>query len=104
MTDYIRIFTMVEGIIKRPKMYTANGTAEEVLHVFMGLSLVDRNLGDPMLKAIAETYCGPIGGYFPNAFHPAKVLEKMKEEGLTTDEEILDRLMEICKGVHDEHK
>ncbi len=89
MTNEITVLNLVQGICHRPKMYTRNGTAEEVLLVLMGIHLA-RSDKEHVVNATNK-----LAEYSDGFLSPVKILSRIKEEGHTTNEDVLNRILEL---------
>jgi hypothetical protein len=94
----IQVLSLVQGICKRPAMYTPNGTVEEVMLVLFGIFLATREpcfVGTDV-NILMEKYDGPLNSRL-SIFNIDKILSNIKAEGYESDREILDRIIEVLE-------
>lgn len=93
MCAEIKVLSFAQAVCKRPKMYTENGTPEEVLLVLMGFWIAGRDKlkDDPDFQSVHKL----AEKYSEMSFCPPKILEGIRQEGFTEDDEILGRMIDV---------
>lgn len=109
MMKPIRRLSLVEGICKRPSMYSANGSPEEIFLILEGIFLATRDYNYGCSKAdnetkidievLVEKYNGPTDCHSScRGFFDANIiLDGIKAEGYRTNEEIFGRVMGLIE-------